>query len=111
MEKKYRVLRIVASIFEILAWIVLVLGLLGAILFVVGTVAAGLGRLGARIPLRLYYQYMGMPAVSGLVGAIVMGLGSILYFLFLYATGELIYLLLDIEQNTRETAYHLKPKM
>lgn len=106
MEQRYRVLRIVATLIKVLAWIVLVLGLLGAILLVIGAVAGGLGGLGARA-----YRDLAMNTTIGaVVGSIIMGLGSVLYFLFIYAAGELIHLLLDIEQNTRETAYYLKTR-
>ena len=104
MEKKYRVLRIVATIFKVLAWIVLVVGLLVAIIWTVALMASGVSRLRAQLPSTLYYPGLGLPLASGLAGSLVLGLISILYFLFLYASGEFVFLLLDIEENTREAA-------
>ncbi len=113
MERKYRALRIVATIFKVLAWITLVIGVLGAILFVVGVVWLSISGMGMQGPIAPYY-YRGLggaPIVVSLIGALGIALGPILSFLFLYASAEMIYLFLDIEQNTRETAYHLQPKL
>ena len=53
-----------------------------------------------------------VPMVGGLVGGIMGGLGILLgtvfYFVLLYAVGELIHLGLAIEENTREIAYYLR---
>jgi hypothetical protein len=103
MQKRFGVLRIVATIYKVLAWIVLVIGVLGAC----GSIALGalpaLGGAGARS--------LGLGA-GGLLGGVVMGLVAIffavLYFLLLYAFGEMVYLLIALEENTRLTAERLK---
>ena len=106
MERRFRVLRFLALIYQILAWIVLVGGILAA----VGVVVLGATTGGGRVP-----AVPGMallPGVGGLVGGITAGLamllGAIFYFILLYAAGELIHLGLAVEQNTRETAYYLR---
>ena len=76
---KYGALRIIASVFKYLAWIILILGLIQAI-------------------------FLGGSAPRIIFSIII----AILSFLVLLAAGQLIYLFLDIEQNTRETAERLK---
>jgi len=53
-----------------------------------------------------------MPGAVSVVGSIVSFItvlvGSIFYFLMLYAIGELIYLLLAIERNTRQTMHAMR---
>lgn len=104
MERRFRVLRFLALVYQILAWIVLVLGILSAIAVVVLGATAGETRVVPGMPV--------VPMVGGLIGGISAGvallLGSIFYFLLLYAAGELVYLGLAIEENTRETAYYLR---
>jgi hypothetical protein len=111
METKYRSLRFIAAFLKVLAWVALVLGILAALL-VIGVAA--------------YYSFAGVRAVSplsgiigrsgrSLVGAIGGGLGlgllSLVYFLLLTASSEMIQLQMDIEQNTREMANALRPKL
>ncbi len=104
MEKRFRVLRFLGLIYQILAWIVLVAGILSAIAVVVLGATAGEALVVPGMPF--------VPGMNTLIGAIIGGvallLGSIFYFVLLYAAGELIFLGLAIEQNTRETAYYLR---
>lgn len=105
MEKKFRVLRIIGTLWKVLAWIALI----GGILFSLGILLVGLLGSGGFI-LRLLGQESGvMPGAVSVVGSILsfitVLIGSIFYFLVLYAIGELIYLLLAIERNTRQTMH------
>ena len=105
MEKRYGVLRFIASLWKILAWITLVLGVLGAF----GTLLGGIfGGSSAQI-----WEYLGMPAlVSGTVVGIVGFLGvlitTVLQFVAFYAAGEVLSLFIDIEDNTRTVALSLR---
>jgi ABC-type antimicrobial peptide transport system permease subunit len=45
-----------------------------------------------------------LSVVSGILGFIAGLIATIIYFLILYAIGEMVYLLLTIEENTRQTA-------
>ncbi len=98
MQPKFRVLRIVATLFKILAWIVLVLGLLGSC----GALASGLmpavqgGGRGDMIGLAA--------GIGGAIGALV---GTLIAFVVFYAYGDLISLLISLEENTRLTAERL----
>ncbi len=103
MEKRFRILRIIGTLWKILAWIVLVGGILSSL----GILLAGiLG--GGGFVFRLFEQETGVvPGALGIVssvfGFIIALAFTIIYFLILYAVGELIYLLLAIEENTRKT--------
>jgi hypothetical protein len=110
MESKYLVLRAIATTLLLLAWSVLILGLLAALFLLIGSGAMG-GTPGARAPLESYSQRLGLPAANGFVLAGVTALGAIGGFLLLCATGELIFLLLDIEHNTREIDRCLNPRL
>jgi len=103
MEQRFRVLRIIGTIYKVLAWIALALGGLGAL----GASVLG----GARIARRAapWARVVGGIA-GGIMGALGILLVAILYFLILYAAGEFVYLALAIEKNTRETAYYLRGK-
>ncbi len=104
MEKKFRVLRIIGTIWKILAWIVLIIGILSSVGVLLTSVFGG-GML------HQFGQQYRMPQPSWLfsvAGGVIVFIGSlfitIVYFLLLYAIGELIYLLLAIEENTRLAA-------
>jgi hypothetical protein len=107
MEPRYRALRSIATIFKVLGWVVLVIGILGACgtsgLMAVGGVGAELldpsGRGG------------GGTTVMGVIMAIVTFVVALvtvgLYALILIAAAEGIHVFLDIEENTREMAGRL----
>lgn len=107
MEKRFRALRIIGTILKILAWAVLILGILGGIVLIVGGVAGGFAGASS---LSRDMQGLGVlgSLFTGLVGGVFVVIVSVLYFLFLYASADVIYLGLAIEENTRETAHYLK---
>jgi hypothetical protein len=76
---KYKNLRMVARVFEVLAWV------MGLGVFALG-ISSGLVE-GGNI----------------LFGIIIGVVGGFLGFVFTYAFAQLIYVLLDIERNTRAT--------
>jgi hypothetical protein len=105
MEKRFRSLRAIATVLKILAWVALIGGILGGIFIFVAGLAGGLAGSSASLPV----SDMGLGGVvAGVLGGFLVIVGALLYFLFLYAAGDAIYLALAIEQNTRETAYYLK---
>jgi len=103
MESKFRVLRIIGTLWKVLAWITLI----GGILLAIGILLAGLLGSGGVLLRQFGQDPSVMPGavgiVSGIAGFIISAIISIIYFLVLYAVGELIYLLLAIEENTRRT--------
>jgi hypothetical protein len=79
--EKYPFLRYATIVLRILGWIVLVVGVIGSIVF--GVMTGGI--IGA------FY------AIGGVIF-------SFLTWLFLLATREIFYLLIQVEENTRNTA-------
>lgn len=106
MEKRYTALRVIGTFYKVLGGIVGILTLflllavcLGSVLG--GTAASGLGReLGRNFPLARL--------LGGAAGGLLAGLAVLLYgggvAVTLYGMGELVYLLLALEENTRLTA-------
>jgi hypothetical protein len=91
----------------------LLLGLIVVILCVV-MAALGAGRLGSmlqQVPLNIVVQMIGSSAAHMLLLALGVGFASILQFLLLLAASDLLRVLIDIEENTRSTAYYIGPKL
>ena len=85
--QKYRFLPFAAKVLRIVAWIVLVVGVLGSIFYGITT---GRGEDGT--------------LVTGIVMAVAGAIVSFLTWVFLLTTRDLLYLLMDVEENTRNTA-------
>ncbi len=104
MERKFTVLRVVSTIFKVLGVLVLILGILGACLMIAGGAMSGSSLGGAGSELN---NQLGLGAGGAIAGAIA-GVGvlfiTLLYFLLLYAFGDIITLLIALEENTRITA-------
>ncbi len=107
--KKYTALRTIAMIFKIL-------GIISLVLTILLSLASCLfyGIMGVSLS-SLTREFSGLTGgESGVVVAagIILGLFIIIYggfsSLMIYGVGELIYVLLDIEQNTRESSELLR---
>jgi uncharacterized membrane protein len=91
--QKYRFLPFAARVLRVVAWIVLIVGVIGSIVYGIQTSTAASGTVGG--------------LVGGLAGFFIAVLGIIFSFLawvFLLTTRELLYLFMDVEENTRNTA-------
>ena len=97
MDRRFTALRIIGTVFKILAWISLILGLLSAI----GMLIVGFTLGGQQGPLGLELN----GPLAGIAMFVVAIILTIMSFLTLYAIGESVYLALSIEENTRRTAY------
>jgi hypothetical protein len=97
MDRRFMALRIIATVFKILAWLALIFGLLGAIgaLLIGFTLSGQEGLLGLNLS----------GPLAGIAIFVVSLIVAIISFLLLYAFAEFIYLFLSIEENTRRTAY------
>ncbi|NJN81226.1 MAG: hypothetical protein HC802_02340 [Caldilineaceae bacterium] len=99
VPKRFGVLRLFGTILKVLAWILLVLAVLGAI----GAVIIGAGV--AVIPDDVLPDNMSLVTLGG---GITAGIGALLigmiYFVIFYALGELLHMYLALEENTRLTA-------
>lgn len=108
MERKFQVLRIIGTLWKVLAWITLIAGILVSL----GILVFGLMGSGASLLPPLARESRAIPAAWGLMSAIVGFLvtlvTTVIYFLILYAAGELIYLLLAIEENTRRMTWQME---
>lgn len=105
MEKRFKILRIVALIWKVIAWIVLVVSVLGGCTsLVLGLLAGGASNRSS--------DMLGIGMLGGALGGVVTALIAIffgvLYFIFLYAFAEIVDVMLALEENTRATAERLK---
>ncbi|MGD8968003.1 MAG: hypothetical protein PVI07_10900 [Anaerolineae bacterium] len=104
MDKRFRVLHIMGTLWKVLAWIALIAGVLSSF----GVLLVGILGSGGFVLRYLGQDPSVMPGalsvVSGILGFVAGLIATIIYFLILYAIGELIFLLLAIEENTRLTA-------
>ncbi|MGD2040130.1 MAG: hypothetical protein PVH11_04845 [Anaerolineae bacterium] len=100
MDRRFTALRIIGTVFKVLAWVVLLVGLLlGIMALIAGFALSGqLGLIGLDI---------GGP-LAGLILFAVMLITAVFGFLLLYAIGEMAYLMLAIEENTRRSAYFVQ---
>lgn len=100
MDRRFTALRVIGTIFKVLAWIALLVGLLAAIgALVLGFVMDNqLGTIGMGV---------GGP-FAGIALFIALVILAILVFLSLYAAGEFLYLFLSIEENSRRTAFFMQ---
>ncbi len=102
VPKRFGVLRFFGTLMKVIAWIVLVLSVLGAIAAVIaGSSNTVTDLIANALP----------PSQSAMIGAgggFVIGLFILLfgflYFLLFYVAGETLYLSLAVEENTRLTA-------
>ena len=93
MQKKYGFLSFAARVLRVVAWIVLVVGVIASILLGISTAGSVNGAVGG--------------LVGGVTGVFIAIMGVIFSFLgwvFLLTARELLYLLMDVEENTRNTA-------
>ena len=103
VEKRFHILRIVATISKVLGWIILVVGTLASLgIFITGLV----GGVGASQFMGRNSQLTGLlsGALGGLIVAVVSFLLTLVYFVLTYGMGEVIYLFIAMEENTRSTA-------
>ena len=97
MDRRFTALRVIGTVFKILAWISLVLGLITAVgMLILGfTLSGQSGLLGLELG----------SSVAGIALFVVLLIIAVFGFLTLYAIGESVYLFLSIEASTRRTAY------
>jgi hypothetical protein len=120
MEKRYQALRVVGVVYK-------VLGVLAAVLTVLAVMAVCAGSAAGSATVRslLGSQGLGLPSgmmrgtlesaitVASTLSAIIVALYGLFMAITLYAVGELISLLLAMEEHTRSTAtllqQHISP--
>jgi len=96
MKKRFQVLRVIANVLKIIGIVVAAVALVGALVTFVIALAGG-----------QVWNMAGMDTttgfVAGLVGALMILLIGALYALLMYGYGEMILLMLSMEENTHNT--------
>jgi len=107
---RYRALRIVATIYRVIGWIIIVVGVLSSCGLAAFTITAPGWFLSG--PMGYGYVPGARMSAAGVIGAIItliMGLiMTALYGITVLAIAEGIEVFLDIEENTREIARRLR---
>ncbi len=101
---RYRALRIVATVYRVIGWIIIVIGVLGTCASSVAAVALP-SYVGGQ------FGYRAGAGVSVIQAVIILVIGLLytgLIGVTLLAIAEGIYVFLDIEENTREIARRIK---
>lgn len=91
VPRKYSLLRLIAFILKLLAWVVLVAAAVGFILLLIG--------LGGS-----YDTDNQILRALGAAGLVVTPLLGVVWFIQLFAFGSILSLLIDVEENTRALA-------
>jgi hypothetical protein len=94
VEKKYKALRVIATLSKVLAFIVGGLAIIGSVIVLAVGVGSSSSSYGNTAVAQLF---------SGVLGAVALLIYGILIMIYLYGVGEFIYVFLDIEENTRIT--------
>jgi len=114
IEKRYKALRTIGTIYKILGIVVGVLTIFSILGFCVMSLLGG-AALGSLANDPAMGDIPALPGIfSGVVGGIIATVIGIIYggglSVTLYAFGEFIYLFLAIEENTRLTNFMLQQK-
>lgn len=112
MERRYRALRIIGTIYKVCGGIV---GIITILIAVALCALSAMGGAGADTIARDLGRDTGLSGLlSGVVGGAILSALAILYggglAITLYAAGEAVYLLLALEENTRATAMALQQR-
>jgi len=112
MEKRYKILRLIGSVYK-------VIGIVAGVITVIGAIGScALSAIGGSAMDSLFSSYGNSYGASGLFSGVLSGVllgGMILLYggitaISLYALGEGIYLFIDLEENTRATVALLQQK-
>lgn len=117
-EKKFRVLRLIGTLYKAIGIIVGLIAILSAVVMIIVGVFGGdvLGNWTQMLP-NMQPAYPGQPApdmamnaFAGITMAVMGLLWGLLIAIMLYGAGELMYLYIAVEENTRITARLLQNK-
>lgn len=106
MIKKYKALRLVGTIYKIIGAIILVITIIGAAGSCISGLLGGalLSGFANQLSLNTSPTDSGGMAVVGIISGFVILLWGLIAGVTTFALGEGIYLLIDIEENTRVSA-------
>lgn len=104
MEKKFKILRLIGSIYKIL-------GIIAAVLTIVGSLGICVTSVAGSAFMETFEDQLGT-LISGTVAGIIAAGVTLLYgaimALMLYGLGEGMFLLISLEENTRKTAHYMQ---
>ncbi len=103
MQKRFSVLRFTASVFKVLGIVGVIFAVIASGL-TVAAASAGPQLMTSVIGTGDYVDMGSAGFVAGLFGAVLVLAGGLIMALCIYAVGELINLLLAVEENTRAAA-------
>jgi len=103
VPKRFGVLRVMGTLLKVIAWIVLIVAILGAIGLGLASTNGDLltNLLGPALPPGVLAN---LGPAGGILAGIALLIGGLIYFLIIYAAGESLHLQLALEENTRLTA-------
>ena len=106
MEKRYKALRIVGVLYKILGVIAALITVLAVVSLCVTSILGGaaINRITREMGPELPLSGMMGGALGGLIGGLLIAFYSGGAAVTLYGMGEMIYLFLALEENTRKTA-------
>jgi hypothetical protein len=108
MEKRFKVLRFIGSVYKIVGIIIGAITILSALGFCVTSILGGPALESALQSLNPNGGGQGLGILGGVVGGVILSLVIILiggiYAVTIYALGEAVYLLIALEENTHLTA-------
>src|SRR5689334_2642566 len=104
-EKKYKALRVIATIYKIFAFIAAGLCIIVALVMLVAGIGSGMATSS-----RDTFGVQSLGVFRGFLGAVVMFFYGAVLFVVLYGAGEFIYVFLDIGENTRLTNHVLSTR-
>ncbi len=111
VPRKFWVLRTFGMIFRILAWLILIVGTIGAILSIAFGFAPDVVSGGALPPGATLTFFPGGLTLVGVLSGFVIFFIALLTFVFLYAFGDLVLLLIALEENTRLMAERMQQQL
>ncbi len=105
VPKRFGMLRFVAALLRVLAWIILILAVLGGVVAALSNFTTVLQQPNlVSIPILGQLLSLLGAGASGIIAGIIAALSGILFFVLYYALAETISMQLAIEENTRLTA-------
>ena len=105
VPKRFGVLRFVAALLKVIAWIVLILAILGAVVAGLSNFTTVL-QTPSVVSIPILGQVLNLlgAGASGILAAVVAALSGVLLFILYFALAESISMQLAVEENTRLTA-------
>ncbi len=100
MNNRYRALQVISQVLKVAGALEMAIGVIGVVL--VPLVMSGAD--GALVELGLPITSPGTGLIIGIIGGILTLFTGVVTGLLTYALGELINVVIDIEENTRLTA-------